>query len=370
MGVQGVQAGTHRGGYHSVQETTGEVLDILKHQAPTADRAMTPDMLLTQMRERGNLAKLPGKNTLTTLLLNLYAKNREDYLPFVLECVVEQTEQGVTTRLPLEEWEQKYPATQRNKPLFFYLRNTLTPMEWKIFEDMVKVYPYIGQDQADKYLQLLHHMNKTPLPARSEYRYAFRRDGALDFSHIEILDDAIARCRAVTITYGAYRLEPGKSQPVLRPRESHGVLPLHPYALIWSNGYYYLVGKHAQLGLMNLRVDRMLAVTKEPETFVRDAAFDPAQYRDMSPVMYAGATQHIRLSCEERLLNVAVDFFGNAARYMPQADGRFLLETWAVPAGVLLFLRQYLSGIRILEPAALRQQLRDELTRELEQLNE
>lgn len=365
-----VQKGSKRGEYHNPQATVGEVLDILEKRAPTPDKAMTPEELLTQMKIRGNLGKLPGKNTLTTLLRSMYEQGRYDHFPFVLECGVERTDEGSSALVSLEQWEAMYPDTQRNKSLRFYLRNLLTPTEWKIFEDMVQVYPYIDEEQAKKYLKILSRMSRRPVPANKELRYAFRRSGTLNFSLIERLDQAIEGNRMVTITYGEYQLSKETSKPVLRQRAKNGVFQFCPYALIWSNGYYYLTGQHHHWGLSNLRVDRILEVNLEKEMFERPEGFEPGLYRDMSPVMYAGKIQYIKLACEDSLLNVAVDFFGSAARYTPQPDGTFLLELRAVPAGVMLFLKQYLSAIKILAPDSLRKKLRGELLRQIERLEE
>lgn len=365
-----VQKGSKRGEYHNPLATVGEVLDILEKRAPTPDKAMTPEELLTQMKIRGNLGKLPGKNTLTTLLRSMYEQGRYDHFPFVLECCVERTEDGISTLVSLEEWETLYPDTQRNKSLRFYLRNLLTPTEWKILEDMVQVYPYIDEKQAKKYLDILSRLGRNPVPANKELRYAFRRSGTLNFSLIGQLDQAIAQSTVISIIYGEYQLSRETSRPVLRKRARNGEFFFYPYALIWSNGYYYLTGQHPHWGLSNLRVDRILEVHLEQETFERPESFDPGLYRDMSPVMYAGKTQYIKLACEDSLLNVAVDFFGSAARYTPQSDGTFLLELHAVPAGMMLFLRQYLSSITILAPDSLRKKMRGELLRQIERLEE
>lgn len=118
----------------------------------------------------------------------------------------------------------------------------------------------------------------------------------------------------IRLRYGEYRLEQenGVWTPKLTERKSHGLLTVDPYALMWSNGYYYLVGKEQEKGgMMNLRVDRILGTAVlSVETFQQDRAFDPYAYQDQSPVMHSGTPQMIRLRCNTSLINTILDFFG------------------------------------------------------------
>lgn len=133
---------------------------------------------------------------------------------------------------------------------------------------------------------------------------------------------------------------------------------------MWSNGNYYLIAKHR--GMMNLRVDRILSVQPLEEGFQLPPDFDPALYRDRSPVMYPGANTFVRLKCKTSLLNTLVDFFGAVPQYSQPADGFTEVTMSIAPNGVKLFALQYTGSVEVLEP----QSLREDILHTLEQAAE
>ena len=181
------------------------------------------------------------------------------------------------------------------------------------------------------------------------------------------LDHAIRRRQKVQVIYGEYRLflTEGQWQPRLVQRIRNGVLEVEPYALMWSNGNYYLVCRHRSM--MNLRTDRILQAEVLPDTFVPPQNFDPVQYRDRSPVMYPGRDTFVRMRCHERLLNTLVDFFGSVPQYT-QPDEQGITEvTMSIAAeGVKLFALQYADDAEVLEPQWLREKIGETLARNAE----
>ena len=95
------------------------------------------------------------------------------------------------------------------------------------------------------------------------------------------------------ITYGEYRLICSERcwQPKLVEQEKNSQLTVSTYALMWSNGNYYLVCRHRSM--MNLRTDLSLHVELLPETFEPLKDFDPAQYQDRTPGMYPGKETYV-----------------------------------------------------------------------------
>lgn len=177
------------------------------------------------------------------------------------------------------------------------------------------------------------------------------------FLVIAQLDQAIREKRRVRVSYGEYRLEQKDQRwtPVLVQRKHNGLLDFEPYALMWSNGNYYLVGKNRDM--MNLRVDRILNVELTGETFVPPPDFEPEEYRDRSPVMYPGKRTLVRLLCRDSMLGVLTDFFGSVPQYSPRPGGMVEASMSIAPAGVKLFALQYAGSVEVLEPESLRREI-------------
>lgn len=288
--------------------------------------------------------------------------------PFRLRCMarVKRPDGDSYRYISYDKWEEQQGARRNNATRYYYLANALTEGEWRIFADLVQVYPYISQKQTKKFLDVLDRLR----PRAVRYvpsRYVFKRGSSEQFRTINRLDRAIRDHRKVRVTYGEYRLflSGQRWQPKLVQREKNGVLEVEPHALIWSNGNYYLICRNR--GMMNLRVDRMLQVELLPDTFTPPENFDPVQYRDRSPVMYPGKETFVRLRCHVKLLNTLVDFFGNVPQYTKPNDQGMTEVTMSIAAeGVKLFALQYADRVEVLEPQWLRKKVGDTLARNAE----
>ena len=307
----------------------------------------------------------PSYSALDKMLKQGVPEDLESF-PFRLRCMVQDTE-GSRKFIPYDKWEEAHPAGKKAKR-YYYLASPLTNGEWRIFSDLVQVYPYLSERQTRKFMAVLRRLApEGSIPAVSRYAYKAKRGMDTQFKWIARLDKAVREKRKVLVHYGEYRLEKGEQgwRPVLRQREKHGELEMEPYALLWSNGYYYLVAKHR--GMMNLRADRILSVELLDETFEPEPDFDPAEYRDRCPVMYPGQAQFVHLRCRTTAVNLLLDFFGDKPRYAtPREDGTVEVTMSIAPAGVKLFALQYASQVEVLEPKELRDSIRDTLREALE----
>ena len=310
---------------------------------------------------------LPPSYSTVEKLLQKLAADGDALFPLRLKCVrLENTVRG-KRYIPYAEWEDRYEEeglAKNNQARRYYLESVLSPAEWRIFSDLVQVYPYISKNQTDKFLSVLKKFSPA-LKSRVNSRYAFKRGSDTQFRHIAIIDAAIRDSHPVSLRYGEYRLElvNGQWLPKLAERESRGHMILEPYALMWSNGYYYLVGKEQEKGgMMNLRVDRILSVAVlSGQRFQRDAGFDPYAYRDKSPVMYPGAPQVVRLRCRTALVNTILDFFGTQAHFSAPVEGQTEVTLNIAPSGAKLFALQYADSVEVLDPPSLREDVMQSL---------
>lgn len=308
-------------------------------------------------------ANPPSYSTIDKLLQQ-FPETTDDSFPFALKCVKSVTQKGRTKYIPYSDWEDSHnnDHSKNNQPRRYYLESVLSLAEWRILSDLIQVYPYISQNQTKKFLDVLEKLSPQ-ISNRFGTRYAFKRGTPEQFHHITIIDKAIKDKKAVCLRYGKYVLEhKGDTwQPVLKMRKK-GPMEVEPYALIWSNGYYYLVGKRKE-SMINLRVDRIISVAEIDRSFVRALDFDPYIYRDKSPVMYSGIPQRIVMRCDISILNTLLDVFGSQPQFSAPADGWVTVTLSVVPAGVKLFALEYADFVEILEPSSLREEIRNTLQR-------
>lgn len=281
--------------------------------------------------------------------------------PYRIRCVAKKKD--VLGRIRYVSYDDLDIDETNNQPRRYYLANVLTDTEWRILSDLIQVYPYISERQTKKFLNAFHWLSPhkaKPIPNR----YAHKQGTEEQFNWIGILDEAIRQKRKVKVTYGEYTLQYDAKtgwKPQLCERKKNGILELEPYALMWSNGYYYLIAKHR--GMMNLRVDRILKVEPLKESFEIPGDFDPIRYRNSSPVMYPGNKEFVKMRCDASIVSVLMDFFGNLPQYSAYHEKENTVEvTMSIATeGIKLFALQYANAVEILEPQSLRQEISEVL---------
>ncbi len=147
---------------------------------------------------------------------------------------------------------------------------------------------------------------------------------------IDKLHTAIAAGKAVTFQYFDYNV---KKEKVFR-REGKRYT-VSPYGLIWSDENYYLVGlDHQEKGEPRCyRVDKMasLAVTGCPREISPETRdFDLAEFGRERFHMFSGRPAQVRLRCENKMVNVMLDRFGQDVMLIPDGEDHFILTVDAV----------------------------------------
>lgn len=252
----------------------------------------------------------------------------------------------------------------KNLPRRYYLKGVLDPRQWRMFSDLVQIYPYISKKETEQLLSALERL--CPGCTKTGTRYTYKQPGGINFDLVGVLDSAIKQHKQVVINYREFHLRPGNGNiwsPVMGPRTKNNQLTVEPFAMMWSNGYYYLVCREiSKGGMMNLRVDRISGAKELTTTFTPDPTFDPIAYRDRSPVMYPGPAENVRFRCKLELLNTLVDFFGRQAQFSAPVNGETTVSMRVSLSGLRLFALQYADQVEVLEPQSLRDELYDTLS--------
>lgn len=279
--------------------------------------------------------------------------------PYQLRCVAKAPcGNGRFRIVPYEKWLQSGEDTA-DRPRLYYLSDALTDAEYGALTEMIRVYPFITEAQGRKLLAVLDHLHptdKTRLPGR----YASRRDGQELMRTLKVLDEAIRDRKKLLIEYGDYQLQRtgGQWKPVL-VRQRGGVLELSPYALMWADGSYHLIGQSREV--VQLRVDRILSAKRLESGFDVSDTFNADEYRGGGAATDAGDRVRVRLCCNLHLLGDLRNAFGDDAEYnAPRADGTVDVTLFVVPAAAKRFALLHTADAEVLEPARLREEIAQE----------
>jgi len=178
------------------------------------------------------------------------------------------------------------------------------------------------------------------------------------YYNIDLLNNAIENQSQVELVYVRHKID--KNMDAIKEKK---ILKVNPYALIWANDHYYLVGNNPKYdNLMHLRIDRMKKVTEleenaRPYSEVSEFTdgFDAAVYARRMFNMFSGEIKTIELICENSIVDDILDRFGDNANMRFHDEDSFCITTTATMGqGLVSWIMQYGKKIAVVQPQELR----------------
>ncbi len=171
---------------------------------------------------------------------------------------------------------------------------------------------------------------------------------------ISLLDEAITEGVKVSFTYTRRKIT-----EEFKTAKEDKTFTVSPYALIWSDDHYYLVCNNEKYdNLMHLRIDKIkkLQKTKAPARHFSEVSdyrnnFDSADYATKLFNMYSGEPKPVELICNNEILEVILDRFGDNVKIQKYDENHFLLKTNAVVSdGLTKWIVQFGGKIKVKSP--------------------
>lgn len=185
---------------------------------------------------------------------------------------------------------------------------------------------------------------------------------------------AINEKHPVTFQYYEYVLGAGAV-----PKRGGMKYILHPYTLVWDNGFYYCVGTRPEQSaqgeetkLYHFRVDRMknVQVADDKELISPPEGFNVAKYIDSTFSMYGSDKEEtVQLRFHKKLLNQFFDKFDQSINVMRDSkDPDFLIANVNIHVSPTFFswVSQYAGEFTIEGPQKIRKQYHEHLRKALE----
>lgn len=232
----------------------------------------------------------------------------------------------------LREWGMDVQFRKGKNGGWFLGQRDFELPELKLLVDAVQSSRFISRKKSDALIRKLEGLTSVGQARQLQRQvYVDRRvktENEGVYYAIDKLHAAIAAGRAVTFQYFDYNV---KKEKVFR-REGKRYT-VSPYGLIWSDENYYLVGwDHAVGELRHYRVDKTASLTVTCLPRAGDEScrrFDLAEYGQRHFHMFSGREGKVRLRCENRLVNVMLDRFGQDVMFIPDGSEHFVLTVEA-----------------------------------------
>lgn len=205
--------------------------------------------------------------------------------------------------------------------------------ELKLLVDAVQASRFFTKRKSTQLIKKLERLASTS-QAKQLHRqvYVDRRVKTMNESiyyTVDKLHSALAAGRSVTFKYFEYNLQ--KEKIFRRDGKRYAVLP---YGLIWDNENYYLAGYDlSRKEVRHYRVDKMsdlAVVCLKAEDAPRPDQFDVADYAGKHFGMFSGREGQVRLRCENRMVGVILDRFGQDVMLIPDGEDHFTVTVEAV----------------------------------------
>lgn len=178
------------------------------------------------------------------------------------------------------------------------------------------------------------------------------------YYNIDKIGQAIQQNRQISFIYRKRKLDETGAEIETTEKE----LLVSPYAMIWSNDHYYLVGNNAKYdNLMHTRIDRMkkVEISEDRARSFSEVSpyknfFDSADYSGKIFNMFSGDTQRLEIRCDNSILEEILDRF--PIESVRSEDGKFVLtSSCVISEGLVSWIMQFGSKAEVIRPESLRE---------------
>lgn len=183
---------------------------------------------------------------------------------------------------------------------------------------------------------------------------------------METIQQAIAAKENIEFKYCEYNL---KKQLVPRQRKYKYIVS--PYGAVCSNGSYYLIGYHLPTkSIRPYRIDKIIDAKINNDTdYYFDKNFDLKRYVKNSVFMHTDENKIlVKLRCKKDILDDVIERFENCRLFQDETSQEHFIAMIpdTTKQGMLYWSLQFSSSCELLEPADLREKVRDTLAKALE----
>ncbi|MFD1705154.1 helix-turn-helix transcriptional regulator [Siminovitchia sediminis] len=200
------------------------------------------------------------------------------------------------------------------------------------------------------------HIAKT-LPDPLIFNPSSNMDYHLIKINIDRVHEAISNSRVLEYQYGKYNVDKEFAY-----NRDGAIYRVEPYALIWQNDYYYLIGKFQQTNeFRHYRLDRIRNIRVTEKKFRRED-LDITKYVDQSFHMFAGEEALVRIQFKKEMINIIIDRFGLDADIRKLDDEHILLTTKAkISSGLVSWIMRWGHKAKVLSPKWLVDEVKKEI---------
>lgn len=262
----------------------------------------------------------------------------------------------------------------------FYLVRDFTDSELRLLIDSLLFSKHIPYNQCRELIGKLEGLSNQYFQSRVQHIRTMPDLSLYSqqlFYTIEVLDEAISKGWQVSFTYNSYGTD-----KKLHPRKDNAgniwKYIVNPYQIAAANGRYYLVCNYDKYdNVANYRMDRitnikLLQTPGKPMEQVKglEHGFDLPKHMAEHVYMFSGESGMVTFRAKKYLLNDIMDWFGGSVTFFDETEEEVSARVRVNFAAMRRWALQYALHAKILSPASLAEQVREDLQGAIENYKE
>lgn len=219
-------------------------------------------------------------------------------------------------------------AEKRDKYVYYMGSRDFQLAELKLLVDCVQASKFITAKKSSELISKLEGL-ASKNQATELQRQVYISDRVKNFNekiyyNIDVLHNAVNSKRKISFKYYRYNTVNEK-----KFRNDGNDYIASPYAMIYSDDNYYLLAHYPKYdGITHFRVDKMtdIKITEEmceDINSVAGANFNVADYTKKVFNMYKGKTETVTFLCDESILSVVMDKFGDRVHIRKENEQQY-----------------------------------------------
>lgn len=239
--------------------------------------------------------------------------------------------------------------------------------ELRMLIDSVLFSKNLTQKQAKKLIDKLCGMGNRYFTAKVSHIHSLpelrHADNKQLIYAVDAVNDAISEGKKISFVYNSYgtdlKLHPKREEPYI----------VNPYQIVASNGFYYLIGNYDKYdNVSHYRLDKMTDVIMlddnvKPKKKVTEFANGYSLPKHMAEhiYMFGGESVRVKFLINEDMMNELIDWFSKDFRICSIKDGKAEISVNCNENAMFYWALQYGPYVEVLEPASLRNSLKEEI---------
>ena len=248
----------------------------------------------------------------------------------------------------------------------YYFSGKFDNAELRMLIDSVLFSKTLSESQTKSLIEKLKSLGNKYISAKVSYISSLHElqhaDNKQMMISLDKINDAIDGKKKISFVYNEYG-----DDLKLHPKRDGLKYIVNPYQIVANNGFFYLVGNYDKYdNIGHYRIDKMTDVEilkdkVKPKKKVAEFRQGYSLPKHMAEhiYMFSGPSVYAKFLIDKDMVGTLIDWFGSGFKILGKGDEKITVLVSCNESAIFYWALQYGPYVEVLEPASLRQKIRD-----------